>query len=87
MVHTDSKKQQFDFKSSHDIEQLSLPQPPKTTTYSTNWAINNYETWKQVLSWSTCSWWSLWGGNEEDLNYWLCHYIVETRFTLTMVFS
>ena len=82
-VDTDSKKQRVDLKSSHNIEQLSLLQPPRTTTYSTNWAINNYETWRisrnERFPDEPVPDDLLWGGKEEDLNYWLCHYIVETR--------
>ena len=48
-----------------------------------SWARNSYETWRisrnerfpdQPVPDDL-----LWDGKEEELNYWLCHYIVETR--------
>ncbi len=46
IVDSHCKKQQFDFKTTEDINKMSIKKVPKTTTNSTQWAMNNFDCWK-----------------------------------------
>ncbi len=34
------------FKTTEDINKMSIKKVPKTTTYSTQWAMNNFDCWR-----------------------------------------
>ena len=40
------KSDRFSFTSFEEIKSMSTPAQPKTTVYSTNWALKNFEDWK-----------------------------------------
>ncbi len=46
VVDSHCKKQRFDFKTTEDINKMSIKKVPKTTTYSTQWAMNSFDGWK-----------------------------------------
>ena len=77
------KNERFSFKSTTDIESLSTVKPPKTTSYTTAWAVRNFEAWKfnrnvafpdkQVHANLLQS------GSSKDLSHWLSFFVSETR--------
>ncbi len=46
IVDSHCKKQLFYFKTTEDINKMSIKKVPKTTTYSTQWAMNNFDCWR-----------------------------------------
>ena len=40
--------ERFDFSSVSDISSLQSEKQPKTTSYSTNWAVRNFEQWRKA---------------------------------------
>ena len=78
-----NKKPRFDFTTEREIDNLSVAKPPKTTAYSTSWALRNYEAWQTTRNSAHPELPVpdnlLTSGSEEDLNHWLSFYIVETK--------
>ncbi len=80
-----AKKQRFQTVSTGDMEELSTLKAPKSTEYSTKWAMKNFQEWKkernatnpdepvpEKLLEEACP---------ELLNKWLSFYVAETRNT------
>ena len=77
------KSDRFSFTSFEEIKSMSTPAQPKTTVYSTNWALKNFEDWKKNRN--LCHPDDqvpkdlMENGNEVEICKWLSLYIIETR--------
>ena len=75
--------ERFNFSSGTDIGSLQTKKQPKTTSYSTNWAIRNFEQWKRARNEQFPSdpvpENLLKEGNLSEIDKWLSFYITETR--------
>ena len=77
------RSDRFSFKSFEEIKSMFISTQPKTTVYSTNWALKNFEDWKKNRN--LCHPDDqvpkdlMENGNEVEICKWLSLYIIETR--------
>ena len=70
----------FNFITDKEVKNLSTLQPPKTTFFSTNWALSEWmKSRNEKFPHNKVPENILDEGNPEDLNNWLSYYVNETR--------
>ncbi len=69
---------------------MSIKKVPKTTTYSTQWAMNNFDCWRLARNSRSVDEkvpeYLFINGNEEEVNFWLMWYALETRKSYSELF-
>ena len=78
-----NRSDRFHFITNEEVMTMSLPQAPKTTTYSTNWALKNFNDWKkkrnEVYPDTKVPDDLILNEKVADICKWLSFYVTETR--------
>ena len=80
---TKENAERFEFLNDVEFGEVCQPFQPKNTSYSTKWAVSNFESWKKKRNDSTKTSEKIpddiFLRSAKDIDKWLAHYAVETR--------
>ena len=82
-VEQKKKHNRLNFVNENQVKELSVPTPPKMTTYSTKWAVKNFTDWRNSCNktYSDKVPDNLWVKEPEEIGRWLSFFVTETRNT------